>query len=1083
MAGDPGRWFIGTATTTHTDAFKKELLARGGDPDPDRPELAHELERMTHLFTGLGYAVAPSFGLDVGQRAHEDALRGFFTSPDRHLDDVLVIYHTGHGLISDGRFLLPMSDTTSDIEFTSLAAGDLTGRLLSGSAVKPNKVLVILDTCYAAAGLPDLAQNAATFLNSLPDPTGASSVAVIVAARPSEQAAAGAFSQAFTQAVGRTATGGADIEFLPLDAVVGVVNDLAPQWQRARQFSISGTSTAFLPNPRYDTWLAGFDLSTQQRQRQQAQRRADQYGHALPRAQGLASPGRDDLWLFTGRHHALTDACTWLRDPEPPALVVTGSPGSGKSALLGRLSILSDPRLRARVPDQHTLPSQTVPAVGSITRFIHARGMTTENLLAALSEAVGVEDAHSPGELLQRLHGLGPGPLLFVAVDAIDEAAGPTTTDASIDPQSRFPVVQEVLAPLVSASGRTRLRLVLGTRRHLLKPLGATPASATARVLDLDTAEYADPASVQQYVLSCLTRLEDTSPYPGQERRYLEAVARALAEAAGDSFLVALITARSLALTSELVNPYDAAWRAGLPREAADAMRDDLDRRLGKDADKARDLLLPLAYARGAGLPWEDMWPRLVTALTKRRCGHADLDWLSDQAGYYITETATNDGHRSLYRLYHESLAEHLRATRPNPTEDEAALADALTAHAPRLDDGWTDWAQAHPYTRAHLATHAAAGGVLDDLVVQPRYLLAAAPSQLLLALPSLRLPEAVRAGNAFRRAEPRLRSTDPADGPAHLQLSARTARAPNLAVAIDTARLPLTWRTPWASTRLQRPNRTFTGHTSAVTGVALGALPDGRAVLATGSDDGIARLWDAATGTLIGEPFTGHTGPVNTVALGGLEGRTLLATGSDDGTAWLWNATTGTPIGEPFTGHTGPVNAVALGTLPDGRAVLATGSIDQTARVWDAATGTLIGDPLTGHTGAVYSVALGALPDGRTVLATGSRDRTGRLWDPTTGTPVGMPFTGHTSGVTAVALGILDSRPALATGSYDGTVGLWDALVGVPLGGARVIDLTSPVLSVSLGDEGQLAVGLELGVVMLELIPSMMLQEPLHLR
>ncbi len=1071
MGTKPGRWFIGTATTTHTDAFNTAF------PDSDRPELADELARMAELFTGSGYAVVPGFGLDIGKDAFEKTLRSFVTSPERHPEDILVVYHTGHGLLQDGLFELPMSDTTGDIEFTSLLAGDLTGRLLRGSAVTPNRVLVILDTCYAAAGLPDLAQNAATFINRVPDPTGTSSVGVIVAARPSEQAAAGAFTEAFVDAVGHASTGGSDVEFLPLDAVVGVVNDLAPAWQRARQFNLSGAATAFLPNPRYDAWLAGFDLRIQKRQRQQAQRRADQYDHALPRAQGLDSPGRDDLWLFTGRHHALADACTWLNDPRPPALVITGSPGSGKSALIGRLSILSDARLRARVPNQHALPPDTVPALGCITRFIHARGMTSEDLLAALSEAIGVEDARSPGELLQRLHELGPGPSLIVAVDAIDEAAGTTSNATRADGSGRFPVVQQVLAPLISAAARTRLRFLLGTRSHLLDPLGANPTSMTTRVLDLDAAEYADPASVRQYVLSCLTRLEETSPYRGQERRYLEAVAAAVSDAAGDSFLVALITARSLALTPDLVNPYDAAWRIGLPREAADAMRKDLDRRLGDDADRARDLLLPLAYARGGGLPWEDIWPRLVTALTGRPCGHPDLDWLIDQAGFYITETTT-DRRRSVYRLYHESLAEHLRSTRSNPAEDEDALADTLSSHAPRLDDGWTDWAHAHPYTRTHLATHAAAGGVLDELVVQPRFLLAAAPSQLLLALPSLKSPEAVRAGDAFRRAEQRLRNAHPQDRPAYLQLSARTARAPELATAIDETGLRLTWRTRWASTRLQRPHRLL-GHTGGVRSVAVGTL-DGRTVLATGSTDGTARLWDAATGALIGDPLIGHTNRVTAVVLGTLDGRavlatgsfdgtvrlwdtadgtvtvdrlighgdqinslalctlagrTVLATGSDDCTARLWDIATGASIGEPFSGHTGRIRSVALGILPDGRIVLATGSDDGTARLWDTATGASIGEPFTGHTGQVRSVALGILPDGRTVLATGSIDGTARLWDTATGTPIGEPFTGHTDWVTTVALGALDGRTVLATGSIDGTARLWDASSGAPIG------------------------------------------------
>ena len=70
------------------------------------------------------------------------------------------------------------------------------------------------------------------------------------------------------------------------------------------------------------------------------------------------------------------------------------------------------------------------------------------------------------------------------------------------------------------------------------------------------------------------------------------------------------------------------------------------------------------------------------------------------------------------------------------------------------------------------------------------------------------------------------------------------------------------------------------------------------------------------------------------------------LATGSDDGTVRLWNADTGRPIGAPLIGHTGGVNSVAFS--PDGRR-LATGGDDGTVRFWPAvATPEMLCDRLT---------------------------------------------------------------------------------------------------------------------------------------
>ena len=73
---------------------------------------------------------------------------------------------------------------------------------------------------------------------------------------------------------------------------------------------------------------------------------------------------------------------------------------------------------------------------------------------------------------------------------------------------------------------------------------------------------------------------------------------------------------------------------------------------------------------------------------------------------------------------------------------------------------------------------------------------------------------------------------------------------------------------------------------------------PDGTRV-ATASEDGTARLWDAATGAPLGEPMR-HEGAVLSAAFGP-DGARVLTT-SDDGTARLWsgNRLRKIAIGEP---------------------------------------------------------------------------------------------------------------------------------------------------------------------------------------
>ena len=497
--GEPARWFIGAATTVYPPDSGLE----------DRPELADEVDRMAELFTALGYVRVPGFGVNLGAVEFQDQLRQFLISSDRRDDDIVVVYYTGHGVLQQGGLLLPMADATADVAYTAMPAAELTGRLLSGSVIV-QRLLFLLDTCYAAAAGGAMVGGAIEFLARLRSLAATPSVAIVVGARPNEQAESGAFTRAFAEAVMHRSSGGHEPDSLALDGLVGIVNDTTPAWQHSRLFLTGDGITDFIPNPRLDRWLRDLDLRTQALHRVRAARRAEQRGHVLPRAQGLDTATVDeDLWLFTGRHRALREVCAWLRPGHrstgPAAMVVTGDPGSGKSALLSRLFVLADRRLRSRVPRLHTLPEDTMPPPGSITRFIHARGLTGDELMAGMSEACGLEETASPGRLLASV--ADEGDPIVVIVDAIDEAVAARDALAL----GEFPVVDQVLAPLVRGAGRTRLRLLLGTRRPLVSALGGP-----VQLIDLDTGAYADPSSVAAYARSCLVSLSENSPYRGQ---------------------------------------------------------------------------------------------------------------------------------------------------------------------------------------------------------------------------------------------------------------------------------------------------------------------------------------------------------------------------------------------------------------------------------------------------------------------------------------------------------------------------------------------------------------------------------------
>src|SRR5262249_13024181 len=173
------------------------------------------------------------------------------------------------------------------------------------------------------------------------------------------------------------------------------------------------------------------------------------------------------------------------------------------------------------------------------------------------------------------------------------------------------------------------------------------------------------------------------------------------------------------------------------------------------------------------------------------------------------------------------------------------------------------------------------------------------------------------------------------------------------------------------------------------------GVSPDGSLLLAA-TMTGVARIWQATTGTSVGAPLR-HRRWVSCVDFSP-DGR-LAATASQDRTACVWVAATGRRIAEMKHEH--EVRWAAFS--PDGqRLVTATGDFSGwnfvllepksdpgrlgEARVWDAATGRPITAPIR-HEGVVQRASFS--PDGRFLLTTcDSRDANrsqAQVWDAAT--------------------------------------------------------------------------------------------------
>jgi WD40 repeat protein/class 3 adenylate cyclase len=241
----------------------------------------------------------------------------------------------------------------------------------------------------------------------------------------------------------------------------------------------------------------------------------------------------------------------------------------------------------------------------------------------------------------------------------------------------------------------------------------------------------------------------------------------------------------------------------------------------------------------------------------------------------------------------------------------------------------------------------------------------------------------------------------------------------------------------------------TLTGHAEMPESVAVS--PDGTR-LASASDDGTVKVWDAITGQELQSFSTQHTG-ISIFGLAYSPDGARIATASDDQTAKVWDAATGQQL--LVIDHGAPLSGLAFS--PDGKH-LATAGADATVRVWDSANGqqvlVLAGHGEASRAGSVHPggvIAVLFTPDGKR-LATAGADGTARLWDAETGQALQI-MRGHTD---EIYIALSPDGQHLVTAGYDGFIKLWDISSGAdPAEPLLAIDHGQPARAVAFGPNG----------------------------
>jgi WD40 repeat protein len=768
-----------------------------------------------------------------------------------------------------------------------------------------------------------------------------------------------------------------------------------------------------------------------------------------------------------GRGKALADLTSWLARPSAELRIVTGEPESGKTALLGALAVAASP-LRHTVGFAHDLglPPRAFDA------SIVATNRPTRRLLAHIARAAGLEETvvaeidsshHSLRWAVDLLLELPVAEPKTVLIDAVDEAA---------DPEH---LCQDVLARLIN--GDAGIRFLLGARPNVVELLreSLTHGLSDAAIVDLDE-EYADPAALREAVQDALNRVEvDGRRVWNEDRSQYDFVADTIAEVAGNCFGVA----RTLAAAQEDIDATTRLdWPQRLPVEAGEAHYQGLTRRFGPGAEqRVVGLLLPLAYARGEGLPYEDL-VQLVPALGgSGEPGRDEIHELLRGPTSYVESRLI--GTDTVYRIRFDSLTGYLRKDRAAPA-DEAAITRCLVAAVIARRRGWRD-ARVSRYVRTHLIEHAvcAQDHQLGELLTDGGFLLVADPAQVLTHCARIEDGPLRAALAAYRDALPPA-SGDPQQDAARLLFAARCRRVDRLAESLQPlvsgAGAPSTVWTAWRQETPHRRLSTRPHHTRQLAAVSTAT----RAALVSASGDDLC-FWSLATETE--SPAARFNVRVNclTVEAGGEHPLTVVATsealsvrhgvtgecepGEDFAlssppcalaTAWLadrlvavvgdaegavrrleWSKSCWSERGGRERVHSRAITALAVvGAGTDARVVSA--SVDGSVHCWRYLSPHLV-ERYSGHSRIVRAlVATERVDDDgdrHAVIASAGEDGIAWIWDPAKPSERGLQLTGHDGWIRALAQVQLGGRRLLLSGGDDGRVMVWDVNTGTRVG------------------------------------------------
>lgn len=658
-----------------------------GEPSTeDLPSIPHASEYADELWyalQGFDYIDGRTLCGDMGDprtlsQALQKVVVGSIVEAQEKSADSLIVHVLSHGTVKDDKLHLLVGDDGGypvDVNrWLNTADDDVAGS-------RPPHALFIFDACHSGRATRHLSIN-------IKDDPADQRVFVIAAARAHQYAFKGNLTKALTKVLCDYQTGyqryNGTNRYISLNAVV---EDLRRELDRLQSDSpfrqeIEATRVElgdrrelpFFPNPtppgRGDELLSAIvDIVT----RPILDTIPLLTFPPLGNGNAIATTPAPSRVRFQGRATQLKELSDWMNGEGSPLRLITGKPGVGKSALIGVLVAAAHPNLR-KVTEACWSPLSTAPyehAEGFCA--VHARGRSLSEIVDGIARQLQLTVAGQANQLVDGLTNR-EGNVPTIVIDAVDESNEPED------------VARLLLLPLtgkVREDGSPACRLLIGSRPEpWLEPLAAV--GGVEAWIGLDDVDRAELKSDLCRYLEHILLIE--GPYAsGSHKEVRKTLITATVDAltGGDSddradcgeFLVAGMFGQ---LLRESPVPKDeeaaAVLGATVPRTLTEVLDLDLVQR---PMPWFKPLLIAVAHARGDGLP--ELLIREMMRVTKYGLlsgegpTTAELDESLETAYFYLRRAIDPDG-RTLYRLFHQGLADRLREE-PVRSDDAASAA------------------------------------------------------------------------------------------------------------------------------------------------------------------------------------------------------------------------------------------------------------------------------------------------------------------------------------------------------------------------------------------------------------------------